>query len=232
MDRPCKGAEDGTRGIRAPHSTLEWAEGCHGFGTPTPCRRHSLRRVHSGQGRVDFKRDRPDSGIPPGAGPGPILGSLDQPTLNRVLVDVGDDLERCLVVHDVPVIASAGLPEPQSCRAIVSRRCQPRQPLRGMDAKVIDRPASDGTLDLPEDASDLVQRLTRAKQNMNVLGHDDIGPEVEPHPRPGGLDRLDEPPPSSIARQQGEPPITRKRQFMGMTRLIVAAATFACHGVD
>src|SRR5262249_28444688 len=102
---------------------------------------------------------------------------------------------------------------------------------RGVGAEVLDRPPADGPLDPPEGPGDLVPRLPRADQNVDVLRHDDVGPHVEPLPTPGPLDRLDHPAPGPVAGQQGEPPVAGEGRLVGVAGVVVAPASLACHRV-
>jgi hypothetical protein len=76
------------------------------------------------------------------------------------------------------------------------------------------------------DQPDLVRCLARPDDDMNVFGHDDVGPQGEIVTAPGGLESLKHPATGSIPIQERQTAEAGKGQFMSVSRLIVTADLF------
>ena|SRR5438105_2750322 len=77
------------------------------------------------------------------------------------------------------------------------------------------------------DEPHLVDGLARTKENMDMFGHEDVGPEGQSVIPSCSLHGIYKPPARTIAAQQGQPAETGEGQFVGMTWYIVAADTLA-----
>jgi hypothetical protein len=60
----------------------------------------------------------------------------------------------------------------------------------------------DGQLDGAQDVADVVVRLSRPEQQMDMLGHDHVGPDMECIPGTCPIDSLGEPQPTAILAQK------------------------------
>ena len=67
--------------------------------------------------------------------------------------------------------------------------------------EVADGRPGDGELDRLEHAGDVVLVLARTDQQVDVLWHEDIGPDLELLPSSGPVESLEEPQASSVSAQ-------------------------------
>jgi hypothetical protein len=91
---------------------------------------------------------------------------------------------------------------------------------------VIQRLSSHGDLDCRQDRTYVVDWLCRPYQKMNMLGHDDIGPDVErvlPTPQ---LYSVDKPLPRVFSQEKGFAAKARESEFVGVPLIIIALALF------
>jgi hypothetical protein len=63
-------------------------------------------------------------------------------------------------------------------------------------------------------------------KQVNVLRHDDIGPDVDLVAATGTIDSFDEPCAGSVLGQKGQPMETTESQLVGVSRLVPSRAGF------
>ena len=99
-----------------------------------------------------------------------------------------------------------------------------------MLAEVRDRFLTDGPLDARQNSSDATACGTwvgrdrmkrRPQQNVNVFGHDDPAPQLKAVDRSRFVQRLDEPLPSPILRQQRHAAVAGEREKVWLTVVVV-----------
>jgi len=123
------------------------------------------------------------SGIPSGTGPLPLFGAIRQTPSDRILVQVRDDGQQGPIRIDVAVESSPGLPE-AATSGLSFTDGDSGEPLRRVSLHPRDRRSRDLLFDLADEASDL-NNLSGRDEQVNVFGHDDIGPEIDRPPRSG-----------------------------------------------
>ena len=77
-----------------------------------------------------------------------------------------------------------------------------------------------------QESGDLLGMLPRIDQQMHVLGHQDVGPNLEAKCGAGSFQCFTKPLPCSFALKNAKPPIARKRQLPWLARLIETVQPF------
>jgi hypothetical protein len=62
----------------------------------------------------------------------------------------------------------------------------------------------DGVLDSPEDLGNVIVLVSGTKQDMHVLGHDHVGPQIEAQAISCLVDGLDQPLTGAVLREQSQ----------------------------
>ena len=96
-------------------------------------------------------------------------------------------------VIQIAIIASATLPEPVTHESARLSIFHPREKA-GADVRTCDNALIEtGRLIDVENLADRVERFTRPDEQVDVLWHNDVGPEIESMPLSCSIDRFDEP---------------------------------------
>ena len=106
------------------------------------------------------------------AGPVPILRPWAQTAANRIAVKVFDQPVDGGRLHDVAVIPAAPLPEPVVDLAGRLAICHPTEEGRRLPPNERHRPLRDRLFYGVEDLADVVDRLRRPDEQVDVFGHD------------------------------------------------------------
>src|SRR5437867_2521245 len=107
-------------------------------------------------------------------------------------MNVVDHGSKRLRFFDVPIITWPGFPEPMFDTLPVTHR-DAREPLGRLLLEVPDRFPSHRFLDGFPDSGNIVYRLARVDNQMNVLGHENVRPEGEIELSSRFIDRCREP---------------------------------------
>jgi hypothetical protein len=103
---------------------------------------------------------------------------LEQAATNRVLVDVVDHFPQRLGLGDVPVKASAGLPE-ETLLSASPNSCDAGEPVGAVPLQVGHCSPADWLLDGPEQGGDVIFSLPWMNKQVDVFRHEYIGPDVK-----------------------------------------------------
>jgi hypothetical protein len=147
-------------------------------------------------------------------------------------VHVLDLLEYRGRLEDIAVVTPAPLP-----KAIV--HVSVRLPILHTDKKGRSLPTDKQQgalrhrlLDRVENVADVIVQLGRPDQEMSVLRHDDVRPDMETKFAARTIHRLDQPCATSILAQERLPLKAGKRESMGVARVVVPFAGFRWGIVD
>jgi len=146
--------------------------------------------------------------------PCPIGGTLHQSASHWIGMNVLHYCRERAAVPDVAVIPAALLPE-QIWRVGAARGQLP-EATRILSAQPGYRSPAYSLLDGFQDIGSGVVLAPGPDQQMNVLRHDHIGPDVELMKDLGPADSVREPEPSPVFGQHSKAVITRKGQLVGL----------------
>jgi len=122
-------------------------------------------------------------------------------------------------VGHVAIEAAAGLPKTTlGLGALLHRDAW--QPQRRMLTQMFDRTHTHRLLDRLENAADVVLRLLRPNQNVDVFRHEDICPQQEIMFAASVTDGFGQPFANTLGLEKGIVAIARESQLMGMPRVI------------
>src|SRR5438445_3288396 len=207
------------RGSSPGWHALRYSEGRAEAATASPS---SKLREH---GLVHFQLHRPQSRVPARAGPFPLFRSGNQSATDRVGMDVLNHCRQRFGADDVAVVAAARLPEAMPhARAFAHRDAG--QPVRRVCLQVADRFAADGRFYRLQETRHLLRSISGIDKNMNVLRHEDVGPELKTEFRACFVERLAKPFASAVAGQERVLTIAGKRQLARLAGLVVADSAF------
>lgn len=149
--------------------------------------------------------------------PPPLVRLSAQPPTNRVGVDVLKNGKERIPGHNVAIVPTAFLPESKD--SLVG----PLPDGQAIDPRVVvfQQPVlhriSVRTLDRVEQRRHAGLTTVRKDQQVSVFGHKHEPYQVEAMPCHRPIDDAGEHDLRSVVPKEGEPPVTRKRQFVGMT---------------
>ena len=95
-----------------------------------------------------------------------------------------------------------------------------RQPTRRVPAHVLDGPGADRLLYRFEDVADVVYLLIGPNEKMNVLGHENVGPQQKVELPARLVHRIRQPLAGGLGAEELKAVKARKGKFMGMAGLI------------
>ncbi len=142
------------------------------------------------------------SSVPePRTRPDPVRRTLDQPTSDRICMNVLDDGGHTSLTKHVAIEAAARLPESKDpSRGILD--AQTIEPVVVLDClEILPGRIGHATLETDKDAAHFVARVARAKQDVNVLRHDDVGPHRYVESATRVFDRVNNPTTSPVFRE-------------------------------
>lgn len=128
-------------------------------------------------------------------------------------MQIVDHSQKRLGTGDVPIVSPTRLPE-ETLGALAALSGQTREPLGRIRLDVSDRLAANGLLDRLQYSSYGVRFATRIHDEMNMIGHEDIGPEREVLALAGHPNRFGQPLTTSIGSEEGMPLVGRERQLV------------------
>ncbi len=190
-----------------------------------PCEAGGRRLVLDPLGRnaVDPQWPRFTCRVPPGTGPFPVRRTFDKTTPDRIFVNVVDHFQKRRRIVDISIVPSTLLPEMASHPIFFGDR-KPGQPLRRMNREPSDRGSCARLFDRRSDLRDIVKGLPGMHDQVHMLGHEHVSPQIEIPAHPCFVDTLDKPLTGPIFCEKRIPMITRPGQFMSVTRLVVVSA--------
>ena len=175
---------------------------------------------------VPVQGDRPRFLARPigGTGPWPVLCELTEAPDDGVIVDVVQGGPEGLPGNHVSVIAAAVKPE---AVGLVLLPCGEQSETIGIvEAQVPNCPAGHGLLQRSEEGRNGVFGLRRPDEEMHVLGHDHVGPDVESVFLSGERNGPGQIVTRPVSSEERTPFRAREGQLMSVERDIVAFAGF------
>jgi hypothetical protein len=127
-------------------------------------------------------------------------------------------------LNQIAIVAPSGLPE-EPFRSSAADARDPGQPAGRVGLQEGDPPLADGLLDGFKDGRDPGGRALWPEDQVCVLGHKDVSPEVETKSAPRPVDRSREPVARPFRVQESVSSIAGEGQLMGLPRLIEATST-------
>jgi hypothetical protein len=175
---------------------------------------------------IDRQRARSEIGVIGRARPLPVRRRGNQLPPHRVAMDVIDFLPEFFRRENVAIITAAALPEAYVLVAIGLDIQHLREEIRGILQDKSACFACDGNLDFDKDIGDIINRLGRPNEQMNMLGHENVGEQAEGVNGLGAGDGVDEPLAWAIFAEKRLAVETRKGEVMGVAGRVDAAASF------
>ncbi len=154
------------------------------------------------------------------ARPAPVGGPFAELASNRVLVDVADRSLNGPLGSKVPIITTPFLPESKAVNSgpFADREFRQKRVTVVFQA-FLDSSRKGGLERLQEQVDpDVVSR--RLNEDMNMLGHEDIGDQSTSLALDGKVEALRQKTTPIVVGQEGHPPITRERQLVAIAGLM------------
>ncbi len=166
------------------------------------------------------------------AGPAPIDGPFAELTSNRVLVDVVDRGLNRLLGSKVPIISTPFLPESKAVDSRPFADHKFRQERVAVVFQAFLDSSRKGGLQRLEEQVDPYVVGRRLNENVNVIGHEDIGDQSASLALGGKVKALREESSPIVVRQKRHPTITRECQLVAITGLMepLDGLPIAVHG--
>ena len=139
-------------------------------------------------------------------------------------MNVMDRMYQRLDFPNVAVIPPAVLPEVTFEFSTRQSYGQPLEPLRIVSSQVVDGTPSHTLLDGFQEHAGLVLLALRHDGEVDVFGHDHVGPQLDVMLSTSTIESVDQPLPSTVFTQKFVSHETREGELMGMIGFIVATA--------
>ena len=151
----------------------------------------------------------------------PVHGTFNQPAPHGIGVDVVDLFPDFGGRPEIVIVPAAALPEALCLTAVGLAVEHPAGELRRFALNEQEGPLRHRLLERRENRADVIVRIARMDQQMNMLGHDDPRPQVQKMPLAGERDGVDHPFPRAVAVEERPTLETGEGEVVGMADDIV-----------
>ena len=150
---------------------------------------------------VHCQRNITSSRVPTRTRPFPVLRTPHQPTSNWIGVNVLDHGNQCRLIANTPIVTASRLPETAALAISLPDR-NPLDPRWGVSLQPGNGATSRLFLDRADEPSDFDARLSGGHEDMDVLRHEYVRPQVNGSVWTGILNRFDQPTADTVAFQE------------------------------
>ena len=148
----------------------------------------------------------------------------DQPLAHRIEMHIIDHRLQRARRDDIAIVAAARLPKVMF-DLLASLHTQPRQPVGSMRLEILHGFAADRFFEPFEEVRIVVRPLARPHDQMDMIGHEDIGPQCIVQLASGFVNGVRQPLATAVLGQEWITAITRTGQFVSMAGIVVASWT-------
>lgn len=141
-------------------------------------------------------------------------------------MDIVDHGEQRLALDDVAIVTAAALPEAMF-RSLATLTGNARQPFGSVFGQEADRFLGNRFFNGRANPGDVVLTTARINNEMDMLGHEDVGPDMKLPTETSGVDGIDQPLAHAVSLQEGESAVTTEGQFVSVAGFIVISAAHA-----